>query len=295
MELAKNTSILTTKMKKILHKNKKLFLIFLTTLIALACVSRAWATLSFVKTKDASSIEKFTSGETIPSHFPLQSKSHAPEPSTMALFATGFLGMILNFVRRAYSVIKRIIDITFSIIGIILSCPLLLVAAILIKLTSKGPILFTQVRVGKDGKNFEIYKLRTMRIDAEKETGPVWAAKNDSRLIPVGKFLRKSRIDEIPQFINVLKGDMSIIGPRPERPVFVERFVKEIPDYEKRLLVKPGITGLAQVWHKYDETLEDVKKKIRYDLLYIRKLSLWTDFKIALNTFRVVLTGHGAR
>src|SRR3989338_62953 len=130
---------------------------------------------------------------------------------------------------------------------------------------------------------------------AQKETVPVWAPKNDCRIPPLGKVLRQTRIDELPQFWNVLKGDMSIVGPRPERPVFVEKFVKEIPDYEKRLAVKPGITGLAQVWHRYDETVADVKKKIKYDILYIKKFCLWTDLGILLRTVLVVLTGSGAR
>lgn len=134
-----------------------------------------------------------------------------------------------------------------------------------------------------------------MRVDAEKETGPVWAEHNDPRLIPIGRFLRKAHIDEIPQFINILKGEMSLIGPRPERPVFVQKFKEEITDYEKRLAVKPGLTGLAQVWHTYDATIEDVRKKIKYDLLYIKKLCLWTDVRILFRTVRVVFTGEGAR
>jgi len=134
-----------------------------------------------------------------------------------------------------------------------------------------------------------------MHVDAEKKSGPVWAKADDPRLIPAGKFLRKTHMDEIPQFYNVLKGEMSFIGPRPERPEFVEKFKKEITDYEKRLNVKPGITGLAQVWHRYDETIRDVRKKIKYDVLYIKRLCLWTDLRILFRTFRVVVTGEGAR
>ena len=134
-----------------------------------------------------------------------------------------------------------------------------------------------------------------MKVDAEKETGPVWASENDKRLTPIGRFLRKSHIDELPQLINIWKGEMSLIGPRPERPIFVEKFKAEIPGYEKRLHVKPGITGLAQVWHRYDETIEDVKKKLKYDILYVKKMCLWSDFNIILRTVRVVLTGEGAR
>lgn len=222
-------------------------------------------------------------------------RGRAPEPSTMVLFGSGFMGMLVSFVRRIYLVAKRGMDIAISITALILLSPLFLLAAILIKCTSRGPVLYTQTRVGKEGRLFEIYKFRTMRVDAEKHTGAVWASKNDSRLIPSGKFLRLTRIDEIPQFFNVLRGEMSFVGPRPERPMFVEKLRKEISDYEKRLAVKPGITGMAQVWHKYDETVADVRKKIKYDILYIKRLSLWTDFVIFLRTFRVVLTGQGAR
>lgn len=227
---------------------------------------------------------------------PAKSKTTAPEPSTIALFGSGLLGMVVSFVRRTYSLAKRIFDVIMSIIGIILLSPLFILTALLILVFSPGPIIFKQTRVGKSGTTFDIFKFRTMRVDAEKYTGPVWASENDPRLIPfIGKFMRKAHIDEIPQFINVLRGEMSIIGPRPERPVFVEKFKKEISDYEKRLAVQPGITGLAQVWHRYDETIEDVRKKIRYDLLYIKKLCLWTDLTIMLRTMRVVFTGEGAR
>lgn len=222
-------------------------------------------------------------------------RSRAPEPSTMMLFGGGILGMVVSFVRRTYHMVKRAFDIIASVLGIIFLSPLFLLTTVLIRCTSKGPVLFTQTRVGKDGTLFEIYKFRTMRVDAEKETGPVWAENNDPRLIPIGRFLRKAHIDEIPQFINILKGEMSLIGPRPERPVFVQKFKKEITDYEKRLAVKPGITGLAQVWHTYDATIEDVRKKIKYDILYIKKVCLWTDLRILLRTVRVVFTGEGAR
>lgn len=222
-------------------------------------------------------------------------RARAPEPSTILLFGSGILGMVTGFVRRTYHVAKRAFDITASALGIIFLSPLFLITAVMIKCTSNGPVLFTQTRVGKDGTLFDIYKFRTMRVNAEKETGPIWAENNDPRLIPIGRFLRKAHIDEIPQFINILKGEMSLIGPRPERPVFVQKFKKEITDYEKRLAVKPGLTGLAQVWHSYDETIQDVRKKIKYDLLYIKKLCLWTDVRILFRTVRVVFTGEGAR
>ncbi len=260
------------------------------------CVTTAWATLSLVKPHE----DIVQGDESSQTHLMLtdaadQPKSRAPEPSTLFLFGGGIVGMVVSFVRRTYIALKRLLDVAASILGLICLAPLFLITAILVKLTSKGPILFTQTRVGKDGELFEIYKFRTMRVDAEKNTGPVWAAQNDSRLTPVGQFLRKTHMDEIPQFLNILRGEMSLIGPRPERPVFVEQFKTLIVDYEKRLTVKPGITGLAQVWHKYDETIEDVKKKIKYDLLYIKKFCLWTDLRILFRTFRVVFTGEGAR
>ena len=258
--------------------------------------STASATLSVVKPQDAAyQIEKGKVDEIVAAHSAQPSRSRAPEPTTMALFGGGIFGMLARFVRRSYMTFKRIFDIVVSVIASIVLSPLCFFAAALIKLTSKGPIFFTQVRVGKNGELFNIYKFRTMHIDAEKATGPVWAKANDSRLIPYGRFLRKAHIDEIPQFLNVLRGEMSVIGPRPERPVFVDQFKAVISDYEKRITIKPGITGLAQVWHKYDESIEDVRKKVKYDLLYIKKLCLWTDFRILLRTVRVVFTGEGAR
>ncbi len=221
-------------------------------------------------------------------------KSRAPEPSTLALFASGLIGMIVSFVRRTYYATKRVLDILAGILGLVCLSPLFLVTALLIKMTSKGPVFYTQIRVGKDGVPFKMYKFRTMRTDAETGTGAVWAKEQDNRVIPVGRFLRKAHIDEIPQFVNILNGDMSLIGPRPERPEFVEKLKAQIPDYEKRLRVKPGLTGLAQVWHRYDQTLEDVRQKVKYDLMYIRKLCLWTDLRIFFRTFRVVVTGEGA-
>ena len=258
-------------------------------------ISSASATVSFVKPQDASQKVSVATKSTIPSYVTSREKARAPEPSTLALFGSGFLGIIISFLRRTYALVKRIFDLTISVLSLIVLSPLLLMTALLIKLTSKGPIVYTQTRVGLDGQHFNIYKFRTMRVDAEKETGPVWAIKNDSRLTPIGGILRKSRIDEIPQFINVLKGDMSIIGPRPERPVFVNKFSEIIPDYSKRLAVKPGITGLAQVWHRYDENIDDVKKKVKYDILYIKKMCFIADIRIVLRTIRVVLTGFGAQ
>ncbi len=224
-----------------------------------------------------------------------ESYPHAPEPSTIALFSTGLVGGIVQFARRRFHEFKRCFDIIASALGLVAAAPFIALTAVVIKVVSPGPILFKQARVGAGGQIFDIYKLRTMKVDAEKETGPVWAKENDPRLIKFGKAIRKAHLDELPQLYNVLKGNMSIVGPRPERPVFVEKLSCEIKDYRKRYNVKPGITGLAQVWHKYDETIQDVKKKIKYDLLYIRKMCLLVDLRILFRTILVATTGKGAR
>lgn len=241
--------------------------------------------LFFISVKTLSA-EAALTGKVIP---------HAPEPVSAALVGGGLLSMLVRFARRRFQEFKRGMDVLLSLVGLLIASPFLLLASILIKVTSPGPIFFKQERVGKDGVIFDMYKLRTMKVDAEKNTGPVWAQENDPRLTIMGKILRKAHIDEIPQLINTLRGEMSIVGPRPERPVFVKELSEKIIDYDKRLKVKPGITGLAQVLHKYDETIEDVKKKIKYDLLYIRKMCLMVDLRILARTFLVVLTGKGAR
>src|SRR5690606_31780726 len=170
--------------------------------------------------------------------------------------------------------IKRLLDIIASFIILVISLPITILTAIAIKLESKGPVFFIQERCGMNGEIFKMIKFRSMYADAEKHTGPIWSQKDDPRITKVGRFIRKVRIDEIPQFINVLKGEMSIVGPRPEREFFVEKLSHEIPYYKRRLKVRPGITGWAQVKHKYDETIEDVKIKLRYDLFYIENMSL---------------------
>lgn len=189
--------------------------------------------------------------------------------------------------------LKRLMDIVLSLIMLIVTSPITIIAAIAIKLESEGPIFYKQERMGMNGKIFKIIKFRTMIKDAEKYTGPVWSAKDDPRVTKVGKILRRLRLDEIPQAINILKGDMSFVGPRPERPYFVEKLSKEIPLYKRRLKVRPGLTGWAQVKHKYDESIEDVKIKLRYDLYYIENMSLRLDFKIIFRTIFVVLFGKG--
>ncbi len=189
--------------------------------------------------------------------------------------------------------LKRFLDILVSLIVLTLGLPFFLLIALLIKLDSKGPVLYSQQRVGRGGKIFTLYKFRSMVQDAEARTGPKWAEKDDPRITRVGRILRKLHLDEFPQFINVLKGDMSLVGPRPERPAFVEQFRHKIPLYERRLNVKPGITGWAQVKHKYDESLTDVQEKLRYDLFYLENMSLALDLKIILSTVGIVVKGKG--
>jgi len=192
----------------------------------------------------------------------------------------------------ANEVIKRLIDILVSGIALLLFLPLILVIMVLIKIESRGSVLFKQERVGKDGRIFFLYKFRSMTKDAEKYTGPVLAITDDKRATKLGRILRKIRLDEIPQLVNVLKGDMSLVGPRPERPFFVERFKREIPGYVQRLQVRPGITGLAQVHSRYDIS---ARSKLRYDLLYVRRHSLLLDLEIILRTIGVILRRKGAR
>lgn len=205
------------------------------------------------------------------------------------IFSTGFK------LTRTFRVCKIIVDKILSCIGIILSLPLLPIIALAIKCTSPGPVLFRQVRVGMHEKEFVLLKFRTMATDAESATGAVWAQKNDPRVTRVGRFLRKSRLDELPQLFNVLKGDMSFIGPRPERPEFVDKLNREIPYYSNRHFVKPGITGWAQIKYPYGASVEDAIEKLRYDLYYIKHLSPSLDVLIVFETIKVILFGRGGR
>jgi exopolysaccharide biosynthesis polyprenyl glycosylphosphotransferase len=189
---------------------------------------------------------------------------------------------------------KRLGDLALAILLMPLTIVIIGVCGLLIKIFSPGPVFYHQERVGKDGVPFTFTKLRTMVVDAEKNTGPVWASADDPRITPIGNFMRKMRLDELPQLFSVLKGDMSIIGPRPEREHFVSMFKEQIPLYEKRLIVPPGITGWAQINHKYDETTEDVIEKLRYDLYYVRNVSFSLDMKIIFRTFGVMLGKKGA-
>ena len=205
------------------------------------------------------------------------------------IFSDGFR---ITALKKVY---KRFFDIMCSLIGLTIASPLMLIAGILIKVNSSGPVFFRQVRVGEREKDFVLYKFRTMRQDAEQGTGAVWAKENDTRVTGVGNILRKTRFDEIPQLFNVLKGDMSLIGPRPERPEFVDKLKEIIPYYSERHFVKPGITGWAQVKYQYGASVEDAVEKLRYDLYYIKNLSFFLDMLIVLETVKVVLFGRGSR
>jgi sugar transferase (PEP-CTERM system associated) len=206
------------------------------------------------------------------------------------LLEDGFNLNVNNTMRR----LKRFFDIGFALTLLICTLPLLLLAAIAVRLDSPGPILYRQKRVGLHGKLFTVYKIRSMRMDAEAK-GAVWADKQDPRVTRVGRFLRKTRIDELPQLINVLKGEMSVVGPRPERPEFVSELAEKLPYYNVRHTVKPGITGWAQVSYPYGASLEDSRYKLEYDLFYIKHLSTLLEAKILLRTIGVILFPKGAR
>lgn len=205
------------------------------------------------------------------------------------IFSDGFR---ITLLRRT---IKRMFDVFFTLVGITLTLPLFIIVPFIIKLDSRGPVLFKQKRVGEGEKVFTVYKFRTMVDGAENASGPVWSQIGDGRITRTGRLLRKTRIDEIPQLLNVLRGDMSLVGPRPERPFFVESLIKQIPFYSERHCIKPGLTGWAQVRYEYGDSIEDAIEKLRYDLYYIKYQSISLDILILLDTLKVIIFGFGGR
>lgn len=197
----------------------------------------------------------------------------------------------LSFLQK---LVKTSMDYLISMTALVVGLPAWILVALAVKLDSRGPVFYRQERVGRGGKLFRVFKFRSMVHDAERHSGPVWAGRNDSRVTKTGRFLRRSRLDEIPQFLNVLAGDMSIVGPRPERPAFVEDLRRIYPFYPKRLTLKPGITGWAQVKLEYDTDVESVADKLKYDFYYIENQSIFLDLEILARTLKVVLTGAGA-
>jgi len=195
---------------------------------------------------------------------------------------------------RHYLKVKSVLDFIGALCLFIIAAPIMAAVAVAIKLTSPGPVLFRQVRVGQDGSDFVLYKFRSMPEDVEAKTGPVWSGDGDSRATPVGHYLRKFHLDELPQVFNVLRGEMSLVGPRPERRCFVSFLQRLIPNYNLRHSVKPGITGLAQVYYPYGASVEDACEKLRYELYYARHISLSLDFRALAKTIKVVLAGHGS-
>lgn len=211
---------------------------------------------------------------------------------TNQIYGVPLIEVMPEIMSPAATLTKRLIDISVSVFLLVLLSPVLIFSALMIKLTSKGPVLYSQVRTGRNGNEFVMLKFRTM-IENSEEYGPEWAGEDDPRITKFGKFLRRTHLDEVPQLINVLKNEMSIVGPRPERPFFVEELKNLIPYYYKRLSVKPGITGWAQIKYKYDASLDDVKDKLQFDFYYIENMSLTLDLKIILNTIIVVILLKG--
>jgi sugar transferase (PEP-CTERM system associated) len=235
--------------------------------------------LSQIKVEEATSwLEKITGRIEVDQLYP-----------SWLIFADGFRFSTFN------RMLRRAANLTAAFIGLIFTLPILPIVALAVKFSSPGPIFYHQKRVGRGGATFYCYKFRTMRQDAEADTGATWATDNDPRITRVGRFLRSSRLDEIPQLWCVLKGDMHFVGPRPERPEFVEWLSKEIPYYGVRHTVRPGITGWAQVQYKYGNTLDDAREKLQHDLFYIKNASLGLDFWIVFQTVKIVLLGRGAK
>jgi sugar transferase (PEP-CTERM system associated) len=236
------------------------------------------AKLSGVRVEDAATIYERITGKIL---------TEGLKPSWL-IFSDGFC------TSRVTRTIKRVVDVMIAGVGLVLAAPLIVVTALLVKIGSPGPVLYRQERVGENGRIFELYKFRSMRADAEDGT-PIWAKENDERVTGVGRFIRLTRLDEMPQLWNVLRGDMSFVGPRPERPYFVDQLAAAIPFYMERHTVKPGVTGWAQVKYRYGASIEDAMEKLRYDLYYVKHLSIVFDLTIVIDTVKVILSGKGAQ
>ncbi|MCK4625590.1 MAG: sugar transferase [Phycisphaerae bacterium] len=207
-----------------------------------------------------------------------------PEPITLVAVGGGLAALTTHLARRYFEMAKEVVDIILGTIALMLTLPILAVCAIVIKVSSKGPVFYTQIRLGKDGKPFWMYKMRTMHVDAESTTGAVWAQSNDPRVIRSCQWMRRSHMDELPQILNVIKGEMSLVGPRPERPEILDELEKVYPDVRKRLSVRPGITGLAQISNGYDTSVKAFKCKLEADLEYIEHRKWSKELRIMAAT-----------
>jgi lipopolysaccharide/colanic/teichoic acid biosynthesis glycosyltransferase len=218
-----------------------------------------------------------------------------PEPLTIVMVGAGGGGVLLEIARRQFRLFKELMDLVGGAIALMVFLPVMGLCALMIKLAdADGPALYRQVRVGLNGRLFTIYKLRTMYVDAEKHGRVQRAGQDDPRIIPICRWMRKSHVDELPQLVNILRGEMSLVGPRPERPELFEDLNRELPDFDKRLAVKPGLTGLAQIKNGYDTDIASVRRKLEFDLEYIQNMSLSLEFKLLFATISKV-RDSGAR
>lgn len=218
-----------------------------------------------------------------------------PEPITVITVTAGGAGVLLELARRQFRIFKELLDLVGAVVSLVIFTPVILTCMAMIKISDPtGSILYRQVRVGLNGRLFTIYKLRTMYVDAESHGKVLRASEDDPRVIPICRWMRHSHVDELPQLINILRGEMSLVGPRPERPELFEELSREMPDFEQRLTVKPGLTGLAQIKNGYDTDITSIRRKLQYDLEYIHNMSLGMELKLLLATFRM-FNDEGAR
>lgn len=208
-----------------------------------------------------------------------------PEPITLIGVGGGILGLTAHLARRYFEAAKELADVVLGLLLAVIALPVVVFCAILVRLSSRGPVFFVQQRVGRDGKAFRMYKLRTMYADAEAKSGAVWACKDDPRVVRGAQWIRRSHLDELPQLLNVIRGEMSLVGPRPERPEILAELQKVYPNVAKRLTVRPGITGLAQVRNGYDTSVEAFRNKLAADLEYIERRKWSMEISILLRTF----------